>query len=130
MIDMNFLFALMVQILSLAGMSALIAVIINTLKYFGVIKDGKASGVSAILNFFALFALVALKIYRPDILLEDIDIQLSFLAQILGLLLTLITQFGISFKVHEFLKNAVIPIWGKSYSEDEWNRSINSERGL
>jgi len=118
---MDTILAILVQVGSLVGVSAAIAALINVGKQFGLVKDGQAGAYSAALNLVALAALVALKLYRPDILLEDADVQLSAFAQIVGLLLTLVTQIKVSSGTHATLSNAEVPVVGKSFAMDEMN---------
>jgi len=113
---MDTILAILVQVGSLVGVSAAIAALINVGKQFGWVKDGQAGSYSAALNLIALAALVAFKLYRPDILLEDVDIQIGAFAQIMGLLLTLMAQIKVSSVTHNTLSVAEIPVAGKSFT--------------
>ena len=119
---MDTVLAILVQVGSLVGVAAAIAALINVGKQFGWIKDGQAGSYSAGLNLIAIAVLVVFKLYRPDILLEDVDVQLGAFAQIMGLLLTLMAQIKVSSGAHAVLVDAGIPVVGKSFSEDNWKK--------
>lgn len=122
---MDTVLAILVQVGSLVGVAAAIAALINVGKQFGWVKDGQAGAYSATFNLIALGVLVAFKLYRPDVLLEDVDVQLGAFAQIMGLLLTLVAQIKVSSSTHTTLAVAEVPIVGKSFSADEWKELKN-----
>lgn len=114
---MDIILSLLVQIGSLVGVAAAIAAIINVFKFFGLVKDGQAPAWSAALNLIALAVLVGLKIYRPDLDLIDLDVQIGAFAQVVGLILSYIVQIKASAGTHATLAySAMIPVIGKSYS--------------
>lgn len=106
---------ILIQIGGLIGVAAAIAALINVGKTFGLVKDGDAGAWSAALNLVALAVLVALKLYRPDIDLEKVDVQVGAFAQVIGLLLSYIVQIKAAKQVHLELSSAHVPVVGKSY---------------
>lgn len=107
---------ILIQVGGLVGVAAAIAAIINAGKTVGLIKDGDSGAWSALLNLIALAVLVSLKLYRPDISLEEVDVQVGAFAQIIGLLLSFIVQIKFSKLAHEELSDAGVPVVGKSFS--------------
>ena len=108
--------SLLIQFTALSGTAALIAVVINILKSFSIVKDGQAPIYSAVLNMFALGGLIALNIFSPLTDVKVVDAQVAGLAETLVVVFGYITQLGISKLSHKILRT--IPIIGKSATED------------
>lgn len=125
---MEIVLEIALQIGYLVGLAALIAMLINVGKVFGIVKDGTAGSWSAGLNLVALVVLVALKLFRPDLELEKVDVELGALAQVLGLVLTLLSQIKVSDKAHGFLSHLQIPVLGKSFEAEYWKKDTESYR--
>ena len=70
---------LLIQFVSLGGVAALIAALVNAIKLTGAIKDGDSQTWSAALNLLALVGLFIVNIYAPNRILE-IDQSLGLLA--------------------------------------------------
>ena len=104
--------SLLIQFTTLSGTAALIAVIINILKWLSIVKDGQAPRYSAALNLLALAALISLKLYSPAMDVEALDVQAAVLAEVLLVFFGYITQLGISKLSHIILRN--MPIVGTS----------------
>ena len=100
---------------SLAGIAALISLIINVLKVFGVVKDGTAQMWSAGLNLAAMAILFALKIFVPDADITAVDQKISLLVPVLTTVLGYIVQL-LSSKLTYFAVKG-LPIVGRSNSE-------------
>lgn len=108
---------ILIQIGGLVGVAAAIAALINVGKTFGLVKDGDAGAWSAALNLIALAVLVALKLYRPDLDLEELDVQIGAFAQVVGLFLSWLVQIKFSTLTHKELSFASVPVIGKSHRE-------------
>ena len=76
-------------LVTLVGFAALFAVVINALKFFGVLSDGQAPTLSLILNFGLLGLVIASKLFGFDILKLDnyANIVASFIAALLALVI-------------------------------------------
>ena len=125
---MEIVLEIALQIGYLVGLAALIAMLINIGKVVGLVKDGDAGSWSAGLNLAALVVLVVLKLFRPDLELEKVDVELGALAQILGLVLSLLSQVKVSLNVHGFLSGLDIPVISKSFSTDFWKKDVEKHR--
>jgi len=98
---------------TLLGFAALITVIINVLKRYGVIQDGQAGLVSLGLNFALLGFVIVGKYFGLDLTQAD-DIAgaiASLVTVILGLLLPPLVSLG----VHRLARKR-IPLVGFSHS--------------
>src|SRR5512136_2973681 len=114
---MSDLVQIVVQFGSLAGIAALIAVIINLLKAAHLVKDGTAGKWSAALNVIALVVLLSLKIFVPSVATSTIDGFAGQAAQVLLVVLGYLVQIFTSSDVHAALSAMNIPLLGKSYSK-------------
>jgi hypothetical protein len=106
--------SLLATFYSLAGVSAVIALLVNTLKVLGVVKDGSAPIWSAGFNLLALVLLFALGVINPGADLVQVDSFLAQAAQIGGALLALVAQLWGSRLTHAAVRG--IPVVGMSYS--------------
>lgn len=109
------IFGLVLSFGSLVGVAAVITVVINTLKHFGVVQDGTAQNWSAGLNLGALAILIALRIFRPDISLAFLDETAGRVAEVGLVILGYVMQLGISQSTHDKVRD--IPIVGKTFTE-------------
>lgn len=117
---MEIVLSIALQIGMLAGVAAAIAALINVGKWAGLVKDGDAGKWSAGLNLVAIAALVVLKLYRPDLDLAQLDVEIGAFASVIGLLLSYLMQIRSSVGAHDILSRAKIPVFGKSYTDDQW----------
>ena len=101
---------------SLVGMSQLVAVIVNLLKVFGLVKDGTASQWAAGINLAGFVVLVVFGVFRPDLALDVLDGIAGQVAMVLLFVLGFITQIIGSKVTHVGLSKASVPLIGKSYS--------------
>lgn len=99
----------------LAGVAALIALLINIGKTAGLIKDGQAGTVSAGLNLLGLAGMFALRVFAPDADIPAIDAQLSSFAQVGLVVLTYVSQLLVSKGAHLAVKG--VPVIGKSFDK-------------
>ncbi len=106
---------LIAQFVTLAGVAAFIAAIVNVAKTFGL-PDGKAPEVSASLSLVAFIALVALRVFRPDVDIQGLDKAAADAAVAVLYVLGFLVQMGLPARVHAFVKG--VPVIGKSYSSE------------
>lgn len=100
---------------TLAGFAALITVIINAAKYFGVLQDGQAGLASLVLNYGVLGLVVLGGAFGLD--LTRFDSIAGTVASIVTLGLALFGQFLVSKGVHAVLKRTPVPVLNKSFSK-------------
>lgn len=98
--------------LALAGVAALVTVLVNILKRLGVITDGQAPTASLLLNLVGFGLFVVASVAGIDV--GGIDIVLGSIAALLEALLGLIGQIGLSRAFHVGLRGA--PLIGYSHS--------------
>jgi uncharacterized protein involved in response to NO len=107
------------QLVSLIGVGALGAAIVNVLKAVGVVKDGQAGVWQTGLQVLALAGLFYLNVFRPDevaALLPQLDAFAAGLAQTLTMLAGLFVQIGGAQWAHGVLKRLGLPLLSKSFS--------------
>jgi hypothetical protein len=104
------------QFASLVGFAAFVAAIVNSLKTLGVIRDGDAPKWVAGFNAIGIIALLALRIFKPEMDIQMLDTQAAGIAAFLLVLVGFVAQIGISQWVHNILKG--IPVIGKSFTLD------------
>src|SRR3990167_2247463 len=102
------------QFAALAGAGALIALVVNVLKYAGVVKDGQAVTYSLVLNTIGMVALIAIKVFRPDLYVAQLDGIAAQVAAAGVTLFGLFVQLYGSRLGHQAV--AGIPVLGKSHS--------------
>ena len=107
---------LIVMFASLVGYAALVAVVINVLKFFKVIKDGDADTWNAGANLLGLVALFIFTLVRPDalVMIPGIDQNLQAVAAFLSYVFTFVVQIGVSRAAHAAIKGT--PVIGTSYT--------------
>lgn len=105
--------ALLVTLASMGGFAAIVAVIINVLKYFGLVKEGAAPTWSAGFNILGLILLFVAGFF-PDLNIQGVDNVLNVLAQIFTLAFSLVIQLLSSKLAHNAIKGT--PVLGKSYT--------------
>ncbi len=115
---MEGLLGLVDQLMVLGGFAAMVAVIINVLKTFGVVKDGQAGTWSTGLNLAGLIGLFVAGIVAPEFDIPGLDANLAQIAEILSLIFAYIMQNWISKGTHSVFSSGQVPVIGKSYSED------------
>lgn len=98
----------------LAGFAALVAVVVNALKRFGVIKDGESPRWVLIFNLVGLVIFVAVRLFAPQVDVGAADQLIAQLAQILVIVLGFVAQVGVS-KVSNLAVRG-LPVIGFSYA--------------
>ena len=114
MLDM--IVALTVQFVSLLGVAALIAVIVNILKVVGVVKKGTSAYWASGLGLVTFLVLVILGVFRPDLTVVFLDAVALKIATILTFLLGFVVQLSAAPLFHKALSTGSIPIIGKKLS--------------
>jgi hypothetical protein len=114
---LNVIISLVVMFASLAGIAALITVLVNFGKVLHVVKDGTSQYWSAGLNLAAFVTLVVLGIFRPDLTTIFLDATAQQIATILVFILGFVSQLGLSPKFYTLLRNGDVPLIGKSFSK-------------
>jgi hypothetical protein len=109
--DLNSLF---IEYGTLAGVAALVAVVINVMKSLNVVKAGDAQTWSAGFNLLAIVGLFILKVFAPDVDITGIDAQSAQFAQVAQVVIAYVMQLGISKLTHISLRG--VPIVGTSQS--------------
>lgn len=99
---------------SLLGFGALVSIIVNVLKYFGIVKDGTSDKWVAGFNLAGFVALVVISYWFPQINIPQIDTQLGVLASLLTIVFSYVTTILGSKLTYLAVKN--LPIIGKSNS--------------
>ena len=99
--NLNDLVQLILGFASMAGVAALVAILIDGLKRIGVVQDGDASKWSGALNLFFLLVFVALRYIAPQWSVEFIDEQAGAIAQIMLIVLSYVLQLRVSPAVHD-----------------------------
>ena len=99
---------LVIQYASLAGFSALVAVLINVGKTLHIVADGTSEKWAASLNLLGLIVLIILRLYVPSLATEQIDGMAGQVATILIVVLGFVVQLYTSSDVHAVLANAEI----------------------
>lgn len=97
---------------TLVGFAALVSVIINVLKMFGVVKDGTADKWVAIFNLVGLIVLVVVRIFFPEFDVAGIDAKLAGLATVASYIISYIVMLLGSKLTYLAVKG--LPVIGKS----------------
>lgn len=107
---------LLAQLAAMGGVASLIAILINTLKQVGVVKDGSSKTWAVGLNLVALIGLYALRIASPDTDLVNVDGFAGSVAQLLTIIVQLVIQTGLSIGANGVVKG--LPVIGYSHSAE------------
>jgi hypothetical protein len=103
-----------IELASMIGFAALVAVLINVFKFFKIIKDGQADAWNAGANLLGLIGLFVFRLVKPDLPIEGVDRTLLGIAGILSYVLTFVVQIGIARAAHLAVRG--VPIIGTSYT--------------
>jgi len=112
------------EVVALAGFSGLLALLVNVAKNFGVIKDGNAGFVSAILNLLLTAGLLTAQQYLPAFDLKGWDSTVASVAQAGTILFGLFLQFGSSFLTHQVASGMKLPVVGASHADGTVKASV------
>ena len=105
---------LIAQFVSLMGVAALIAAIVNVGKTVGFVQDEQAHKFSAVLSLIAFVSFVYFRVFVPEVDVFALDTQAAEIAKFMLYVLGFLVQMGLPAKFHEFFKG--LPLVGKSYS--------------
>jgi len=105
---------IVVQYGMLAGFAALVTLIINVLKHFGVIKDGAAQTWSLVANGAIIIIMYTLKIIKPDFEFASLDSIAAEVATVGNFIFQLVVQLFVSKVTHATVSG--VPVVGYSYS--------------
>ena len=111
---------MLAQYVGLAGIGALIAVLVNLVKYTGVIADGDSLKWASAFNMVGFAAYWAVGLFNPDLLADNIgtvDEAAGMIASAASIIIAIVIQFGSSPAVQNILRG--IPVIGKSLSAEE-----------
>lgn len=95
---------------SLAGVAALVAVIVQVFKLAGLVKDGTSNKWISALNLIAFIVLVAFQIFKPSIAIAVLDGYAAQIAQIALFVLGFVVQMTTSTPVYNAFKSAGVPL--------------------
>jgi hypothetical protein len=101
---------------SLAGISALIAVVVQVGKVFRLVKDGTSSQWTSALNLLAFIGLIYFGVFQPSIAIEVLDGYAAQVAQIGLFVLGFVIQMTTSKPTYDSLKSANVPLLRFSYN--------------
>jgi hypothetical protein len=114
---LNAVLVIVVGFAALVGVSKLTAALVSLLKYIpGLIQVGAADKWAAGLNLIFFIGLVAFRVFQPDISLEILDGYAGQIATIAVFVLGFIVQMTGSKPTYDQLKDAGVPLIGKSNS--------------
>ena len=114
MLDM--LVALTIQFVSLLGVAALVAVVVNILKAFGAVKEGTSAYWASGLGLAAFITVAVLGIFKPDLTLAFLNEAALKIATIMTFVLGFIVQIAAAPLFHKALSSGSIPLLGKKLS--------------
>ena len=100
---------------SLAGLAAVITVLVNIGKSAGVVKDGQAPTYSLVLNLIGFAVMSLLGVFNPEFDEQGVNVVAQQVADIALSILGLITQLKVSPATHEAVKG--VPLVGKSFAK-------------
>jgi len=113
MLDPNQIFVIFA---TLVGFPALVAAVVNVLKYFNIVADTQAPKVVSILTLVG-FVGVGIAYYAGYVpVLAGLDAQMGLIAQFLTTFLAFVVDLGLAKVAHAGLKG--VPVIGKSYSSE------------
>lgn len=95
---------------SLAGVSALVAVLVQIFKLLGLVKDGTAHRWTAGFNLIAFIVLVYFGVFQPSVAVSILDGYAAQIAQIALFVLGFVVQMATSKPVYSAFKTAQVPL--------------------
>ena len=116
-LDFSVILGILLQFGQLAGVSALLAALINIVKYFGGVADGQTGRWYAGLSLLGMGLLVYFRLFVPTLGVEFLDVQAGVIANILLVVLGYVMQLRVGSGTSETLKDMSIPVVGASHSE-------------
>lgn len=114
MLDM--LVALTIQFVSLLGVAALVAALVNLFKVFGIVKEGMSAYWASGLGLVAFIAMAVIGIFNPDLTPAFLNEAALKIATILAFILGFVTQIAAAPLFHKALSSGGVPLLGKKLS--------------
>ena len=105
------------DVMALGGLAGLIALGVNILKYFNILKDGQSGPAVAVLNLLLAAGLLSVKQFMPDANVAGWDAVLTSLAAAGTTLFGLFVQFGGSTLVRSIVRKMKLPVIGASNTD-------------
>lgn len=106
---------IVLEVTALVGFAAFVSLLINVLKFFGVVKDGTSDKWVAGFNLAGILALFTARLFIPDWNPLPVDNILLEIATVGGYILTYVIMIYGSRFTYGVVKN--IPLIGKSFSQ-------------
>ena len=117
--NLNDLVQLIVSFGSMAGVAALVAILVDLFKRFGLVQDGLAPKWSAALNLVFLIALVSARYFAPQFSVEFLDEQAGLVAQVAAVILSFVMQLAVSPAIHDNgVENRSVLAYSSTLSRD------------
>lgn len=91
----------------LVGLPALWSVVIDLLKFAGIVQDGNAGMFNAAFSMLSLLAIAIAVNYFPQVNIPSIDASLIEIAKFAGLLLSFLTQIFVAKGTHSLTKRII-----------------------
>ena len=111
---------------ALVGFAALTSIIVNILKYFGFVPDGKAGSLVTFLNIVGMSVLIAYRIFDPSVSVSQIDSVAGTIAEVLTILFGFVIQVMSSLKTYELFRYLEVPVLGYS-NRGFWYLDVSDE---
>lgn len=107
--DSGYILSILIWFGGSASIAALVALLVDVLKRFGVVKDGDAGRWAAGFNLLGLVGFSAYFFLNPAIGFDAVDAQLQNVLAIVQVLLGFVLQLFVSPKVHMAGIDAMLP---------------------
>lgn len=101
----------------LAGLAAIVTVVVNILKEYGVVKPGDSLRAVAAGNLIVFVLALVLRLYVPQVSVAVVDSVAGRAAEVGMYALGLAVQMGSSKATYSAVKG--LPVVGKSFSEEK-----------
>jgi hypothetical protein len=126
-LDLVFLLAILVWFGGNGTIAALVTLIVDVFKRFGLVKDGTSGQWSAALNLIGMAGFAVFYFSNPAISFGAIDGQLSLVLKIAQVVLGYFWQLDISQIIHFQSQMADLPILGYSLTETKYRKQVTKE---
>lgn len=108
---------ILIEFAALLGFAAIVSLLVNVLKVFGVVKDGTADKWVAGFNMLGVLTLLGLRLFVPEFDIAPIDSAMKEIA-IIGTYILSYVSMLLGSKLAYFATRG-LPVIGKSNSGDE-----------
>lgn len=110
------LLAVVLWVVGNRSIAALVALLVDIFKRFGLVKDGDAGKWAGALSLVGLVGFAAFFMLTPELSFELVDSRVTAVLQIAAVILAYVDQLGFAPKVHEVGAAAELPVLGYSTS--------------